>query len=154
MLIVCEKSHLGSPSKSSGRQLGILNWPTPTKGRTISLKVHAPCPQGARTFATRCELLPTVRRPQNSSKNMSSSWNLKKWNLGRPWLGFWWLVDPIWTSVFDQFSRPPKSLELQQVQCEHLFWTIPRLLSWHYKSIKTCFVEPPSWTQPFSSYVD
>ena len=41
--------------------------------------------------------------------------NFKKCNLRRPSFELWWLVDDIWTSIFDQFSWPPTSFQLQHV---------------------------------------
>ena len=82
-----------------------------------------------------------LQAPKNIKKNKLAKihQNLKKSNLGRPMLQSWWLFGAIWTSIFDQFSQPPKSLKLQQVNCENLFFTISGLSFWHLKWInKSC----------------
>ena len=51
-------------------------------------------------------------KKNNPAENIK---NLRKCDLGCPRLQFGWLFDAIWTSIFDQFSWPPKSLKLQRV---------------------------------------
>ena len=48
--------------------------------------------------------------------------NLKKWNIGRPRLQFWWFVDAIWTSFSFNFR-------------DHL-----NLLNWNECDAKTCLL--------------
>ena len=70
-------------------------------------------------------------------------------------LQFWCLLGAMSTSIFDQFSWPPKSLELQQLSCEGFLFTIWGLPFWLQKSIKNLFVfTPPSWNSFFLFYLD
>ena len=72
------------------------------------------CHQKSDFFDLLDHLLPAPKKRQEN-KLAKIHQNLKQSHLGRPRLQFWYLFGAIWTSIFDNCSFPPKSLNLQHV---------------------------------------